>query len=192
MSTTTEVYGREIRGEISRYIDAPKDQRTFTAVLPVIDALLEFPEVEAIRWEQFTRYLNDGDACEFTTTHVTVKYVGDDTSGDSEDGYMDLSGEYPPGYFDTHGYADYQRDAQGRTLWNAVRVVPDGKIEVDYRDRRYYVDGVVREDLEALHRQLNGMINSGEFHVELSKFFGDPSQVTATRDGFDVETYDHE
>jgi len=35
-------------------------------------------------------------------------------------------------------------------------------------------------------------LHSGHYNVELLEYFGDPAQVTATREGFDVEDYEHE
>ena len=50
----------------------------------------KFPELEAVRWNQYTPYFNDGDPCEFRVGDLTYKLAGDDESGDYEDGFQDV------------------------------------------------------------------------------------------------------
>jgi hypothetical protein len=35
------------------------------------------PDVEAVRWQQYTPYFNDGDTCEFSVHDPEVKFKGD-------------------------------------------------------------------------------------------------------------------
>jgi hypothetical protein len=47
----------------------------------------EWPEIEGIRWTQYTPYFNDGDPCVF---HVNGSYVKiGDEGGDDDDGWKD-------------------------------------------------------------------------------------------------------
>lgn len=54
-----------------------------------------FPQIEALRWTQYTPYFNDGDACTFSVNEVDLKLVDreidpeldDDEAG--EDGWID-------------------------------------------------------------------------------------------------------
>lgn len=47
------------------------------------------PSVIAVRWEQFTPYFNDGEACEFSVREPAVKIEGmPDDVGEAEDGFM--------------------------------------------------------------------------------------------------------
>lgn len=61
----------------------------------VIDELVKgvfeaHPEVEAIRWQQYTPYFNDGEPCVFGLNRLGFKITGtSDTAGDYEDGFWD-------------------------------------------------------------------------------------------------------
>lgn len=48
-----------------------------------------WPEVEAIRWAQYTPYFNDGEPCVFGVNNATVKLVGDEDDGEYGDGFND-------------------------------------------------------------------------------------------------------
>jgi len=50
----------------------------------------ELDGVEAIRWEQYTPYFNDGDACEFWVNEPRIKFNNTpEDAGDYEDGFID-------------------------------------------------------------------------------------------------------
>jgi hypothetical protein len=111
------------------------------------------PDIEAVRWRQYTPYFNDGDPCVFRLGDVFMKFVGDtdEESGDYEDGFI--------------------------STWS-VKYSEDLTDEV--KKARVAAGAVVSE----LFRQFDddAMLAS----------FGDHVMVTATRDGFDVDEYDHD
>lgn len=189
-----ELLGRPILGDIQHY--STKNQvepRPISELVDALDALLAFPEVESVRWEQYTPYFNDGDVCEFGIGDVYIKFIGQDSGGDRDDGFSSNGKSYPPGYYDTH----YDRYAYGRrTDWRTGQVTetkpPEGKIPGEWKDQAFYVDGVVRPDIEAAFNELNSAVQDEAFEVDLHKHFGDPAQVTATREGFNVEHYEHD
>ncbi|MFO0578681.1 MAG: hypothetical protein U1A78_32160 [Polyangia bacterium] len=47
-----------------------------------------FPAVRAIRWQQYTPYFNDGDACTFSVHTPRVRLDDESTEGDYEDGFL--------------------------------------------------------------------------------------------------------
>lgn len=47
-----------------------------------------FPAVRAIRWQQYTPYWNDGDACTFSVHTPRVRLDDESTEGDYEDGFL--------------------------------------------------------------------------------------------------------
>lgn len=54
--------------------------------------MLENPNIEAVRWAQYTPYFNDGDTCEFGVGELYFKLVGGDPeAGDDGDGFQYLS-----------------------------------------------------------------------------------------------------
>lgn len=154
--------GRPIEGEVNHYTGELPPQKDPQEFLDALDNLLEVPGVEAVRWQQYTPYFNDGEACEFRIYSAEVKLEGLDEGGDYDDGWRE---EY--------GFYDYSKgDYSNRELIE----VPG----VDVSD--------VKEALGAFER----VLESGEHYVVLNKKFGDPAQVTATTAGFNVEYYDHE
>ncbi|MFE7797020.1 hypothetical protein [Nocardia sp. NPDC057440] len=50
----------------------------------------------------------------------------------------------------------------------------------------------VSDELLTALQKLESALESGAHDVKLRQYFGDPAEVTATREGFDVEFYDHE
>jgi hypothetical protein len=46
--------------------------------------------LESIKWEQYTPYFNDGEACEFRVNNPSFKFTGVEDAGDYEDGYQDV------------------------------------------------------------------------------------------------------
>ncbi|MBM4707887.1 hypothetical protein GS982_01575 [Rhodococcus hoagii] len=202
--TDNTIAGRPINGEISHYSSKEIcEQRPIQEFLDALDALFAFPEVEAVRWEQYTPYFNDGDACEFGIREVRIKFVGgDEEAGEREDGFIESGLDFPPGYFDTHSYGDYKYYAADGTEVDANKrwgmrgvtskhVFPEGKARATYTDMKFYVNGEVREDIEKAYGDFARRVG-GAHEIDLRKHFGDPAQVTATREGFDVEFYEHE
>jgi hypothetical protein len=50
------------------------------------------PDVEALRWTQYTPYFNDGEPCVFGASDLTIKRVGSaGDEGDDEDGFEHAS-----------------------------------------------------------------------------------------------------
>lgn len=157
MSDDNLTIDRPIKGDISHYSSkTPIEQGTVGEFLDSLDAVLAVEGVEAVRWEQYTPYFNDGEACEFTIYELGVKFTGDDESGDYGDGFLD---GWSIGYEDGNGNypyrGDFVTDAQARAF-------NDAKLNLD------------------------------RFEDVLRKNFGDPAQVTATQDGFNVEYYEHD
>ena len=189
-----ELLGRPITGDVSHYSTKERvEPRPISELLEALDGLLEFPEVEAVRWTQYSPYFNDGDVCEFGVNDPHIKFVGQDEGGDYEDGFSDDGKSYPPGYWDTH-YKSYEYGT--RRDWRTGQVTtltpPADKAPHNWSDQEFYVNGVVRPDIEAAFRKFSSELQQSAFEIDLHKHFGDPARVTATREGFEVEDYDHD
>lgn len=128
------------------------------------------PGVQAIVWTQYTPYFNDGETCEFN--------VNDPTFTNSPNG-EDVSpwGEY---------------EGKDDSIWACQNVS-----YVLESDRSYYKEeanrinaagGVDADSCSAFER----MLMSSEMEDVFLAMFGDHVKVIATRDGFDVEDYDHD
>lgn len=90
MSTVLKsVGGRPVTGYIpSGYREQLPDQKPIEDFVAALDTLFAFPEVEAVRWSQYTPSFNDGDPCVFSTGQFYVKLVGVEEGGENEDGYF--------------------------------------------------------------------------------------------------------
>jgi len=80
---------RPIEGDINVRTRSQKEQGTAAEFLAALDTILNVEGVEAVKWDQYTPYFNDGEPCEFSVYDYSVKYASDDLSGDGEDGFVD-------------------------------------------------------------------------------------------------------
>jgi len=54
-----------------------------------IDLKKTIPTLEAVKWEQYTPYFNDGDSCTFSLHGVYFRFAGvKDDAGDYNDGFL--------------------------------------------------------------------------------------------------------
>lgn len=157
--------GRPIDGEPQRFSSPAPPQADPQDFLDALDELLAVDGVEAVRWEQYTPYFNDGDVCEFNTREPRVKLsFGDDDAGDYDDGWYSV--------YDLDGDV-YDRDTRA---WIEGNGTINGRSTVE-----------IKAALDRFGSELGP-----KHYVVLNEKFGDPAQVTATKAGFDVEGYDHD
>lgn len=162
-TTPNTLAGRPINGDIQHYGSSPTEQKPIEEFLAALDAVFAFPEVQSIKWQQYTPYFNDGDACEFSIyePRVQVEGVAED-DGDYEDGYI--------------------------TAWDIKwgNVIGPGEHNKEVRYPQ------VSAELGAAMQAFSDAAEGGAHEADLRKAFGDPAEVTATREGFDVEYYEHD
>lgn len=110
----------------------------------------ENPTAEAIKWNQYTPYFNDGDECTFRLGDFTIKIFGVTEQ------------KYGESFFDDYDFKpEYIKDS----LKGHENVGTNlAKFEKLFKDQ---------DDL-------------------LKMIFGDHVEVIATREGFDVEEFEHE
>lgn len=157
--------GRPIEGEPQRFSEPMPPQADPQDFLDALDELLAVEGVEAVRWEAYTPYFNDGDVCEYSTNEPRVKLsFGEEEAGDYGDGWYST--------YDLDGSV-YDRDTR---TWIDGNNMINGHSTVEVKD--------------ALSRF--GSELGPKHYVVLSEKFGDPAQVTATKAGFEVEGYEHE
>jgi hypothetical protein len=161
-----------------------------------IDKILAVPGVEAIRWTQFTPYFNDGDECSFGVHEIRIKIEGaelEDYDYERDDGFASAyslfeyngtyehPGEYPPYVAKGRpGHEEYEaavKDVQAK-----------GRLYYSPENKTFVVNGFdttpIRDAVKAF--------NTYEFEHVLETNFGDHAEVTATKDGFSIEFFDHE
>ncbi len=128
-------WGRPIDGEIPRYTSTvvQDDPKKF---IEVLDQVLDYPTVEAVRWSGGTPSFNDGDPCVFRVYLNGIKL----------------------------------REAQ----------------EDEFVESYYLEDKTLRKLVD----KFESILTSGKHNIELNRLFGDPSEVTATKEGFKIDYYD--
>lgn len=177
---TNEVFGRPIKGDINHYTGALPEQEDPAKFIEALDKLLAHPKVSKVRWTQYTPYFNDGEACEFSSHGAQISLVGAERVAD-EEGYEDSEGRwYDEGdeiFYDTYSLYTYETDENGIVQRNSGKV--------------YKVKGIETEDVAVALAEFEIHLNS-KHYVWLNETFGDPAEVTATAEGFEVEFYEHE
>ena len=127
------------------------------------------PGVTAIVWTQYTPYFNDGDTCEFRVNDPTFTNAPDP---------------------ENIRWEDYEGEEEN--VWTATNIG-----YVLQSDREWYADTkrLIQEqggvDVESCNMMARAICSSEMEDVMLA-MFGDHSKIVATRDGFEVEEYDHD
>lgn len=86
--------GRPVTGDIGYQYASRSEQWPDEQFLPLLDAVLNAPGVESVKWHQYTPSFNDGDPCTFSLGEIGVRLT--DTDEDSEEGV------YEDGYIGTY------------------------------------------------------------------------------------------
>lgn len=174
MSNT--VFNLPIVGDINRNTRTVTEQQDTALLEEALYEVFDLSEVIAVRWHQYTPYFNDGDPCVFGVHSFGVKFVDvTDDEGDYEDGFID------PDYRLVNWDYEYNpfRKVNPR-LSNTSKLI--------FGDTSYENIKVKLDILNELSRR----IQDGMHEVFLQKTFGDHAEVTATRDGFSVDYYEHD
>lgn len=161
-----QAFGRPINGEISP-TTPPAPQAPEEEFIEALDRLLATEGVTAVRWEGYTPYFNDGDACEYSVDEVRVSLsFGDEDAGEREDGF----------------YSD----------WDLYELGEGNTWSEQYENRTFTVGGKDVSHVSEALKTFNTVATGGQHFDLLKRLFGDHAQVTATAEGFDVEFYEHD
>lgn len=159
--------GRPVNGDISHYSEhRVVEQWDAEKFVELLDAVLDLPGVKAVRWNQYTPYFNDGEACVFSANDIRIQTEDtDEDAGDYEDGFEEV-----------------------------YELQPDGEYVGNWPDRKFVVkdENDPKFPLYDAANSLNQGIAGGHFDNLVLPTFGDPAEVTATKEGFDVEFYEHD
>jgi hypothetical protein len=128
------------------------------------------PGITALKWTQYTPYFNDGDPCEFCVNDV---YFTNAPADELEN--VSVWGEY---------------EGEDESVW----VVPGMKYTLS---SKYHAEDAAKiraaggVDVDSC-QLIDKMIQSSEMEDIMEEMFGDHVVITATRDGFDVNDYEHD
>lgn len=153
------------------YVAAVKEKGQAAADYLFQNFLSEWPDVEAIRWEQYTPYFMDGDPCVFGVNEPSLKVNGAlaDTLIEAGTAYYAAEAANGREFYATYEYT-LQDDHEEEGWVDSYNIYDDG-FKNAVRDL-----GNAMQDLEDV----------------LEQTFGDHSQVTVTRQGYDVSEYSHD
>jgi hypothetical protein len=169
---TDKFFDKPIHGTVSHYTDSPGEQHDPDVLLHYLDSLLELEEVAKVRWNQYTPYFNDGDACVFNvhSPEVLLAVEAEEANEDDEDWDYDEGRWRGPYDLFTYGWGESWQERN-----------ESGKYEVAGVDTTK-----VKKRLQELEDEMN-------YHeVILSDRFGDPAEVTYDGEKFVVEHYSHD
>ena len=122
----------------------------------------KYPKVESFGWNQYTPYFNDGDTCTFS----------------ANTDYISINGEY----------AD-DAEWMGETIvtnwgtYNRETKVYDGKVEIPNEKHD--------SELESASEDIRNFLQTFDDEFYIRKF-GDHSEITVTKEGVEVDDYDHD
>lgn len=138
------------------------------------------PQVESIVWTQYAPYFNDGDACVFRVHEFSFKgTLGEVKTGSSSEENEDEDDDWDD---------DEEDDLRSRI---------NEAVGYEWSDeKREYVHGTIRP----LTPEEESFINDAdeleelchELQNEMKILFGADAQITATRDGFEADDYQHD
>lgn len=165
---TKTILGRPINGDVDKRYFKPVEQWGAERLIADLDAIFAAdPNISAINWRQYTPYFNDGDPCEFSA-------------------YLNEDGLVAYDRVPTHWSWDEAYDDEGE-----IRVETDSYFRHGEYDReRGYV--FTLKDIPAAAEVIQLLSNFQHYEAVCREHFGEHSQVIATRDGFNVEYYEHD
>ena len=127
------------------------------------------PGITAVVWTQYTPYFNDGEACVFSVHEATFTNAPDP---------------------ENIRWGEYNGDEEDVWATDNITYVlnSDRTYHKETREAIIAAGGVDADSCSAFER----MLMSSEMEDVFLAMFGDHVKVIATRDGFDVEDYDHD
>jgi hypothetical protein len=166
--------------------EAAVTQKSAEEFIALVDTLLAVDGVEAIRWHQYTPYFNDGEPCEFSVGEATVnldeKFGANEAEGDYEDGFLSD--------YNLHGEVVDDKDFPRK---NFSYGTPEyGAAYAEWMLERYE-NKLNGHDTTPILKALNEFnANASAIETVAKANFGDHAVVTATREGFSVDFYEHD
>jgi hypothetical protein len=130
------------------------------------------PGITAIKWSQYTPYFNDGEECIFSVNQPCFTNAPDDELEN------------------VTAYGDYDGEAEGVWATDSINYVLTSGREwhAETADAIRKSGGIDIASTDSF----SSMLQSHEMQDVMQAMFDNHVVVTATRNGFDVEEYDHE
>jgi len=168
------------------------------------------PEIDSVFWMQYTPYFNDGDVCEFSVHEPQFTLVDDEEPDFYEGSYLyvesdldiaqkhleeALSYAADPGSWVEAFKTDYL-NRYGRDYYtqNPRPVYSIQSAQEDVDRIRAFLDKYTAQDVERINAAYSSLANEIRMVDEdiMRAIYGDHVKVTITRDGTEIESYEHD
>lgn len=165
--TETKKELRAINGELKEAHKVLKDNSKKT--LKLLEKLIKgTPEIEAVRWKQYTPGFNDGEPCEFSVMDLEIKFNPDFFPVDEEKRYKDNGEEEETSDFVSTEEIDSFFERQVDVL--------------NFKDVQR-----AEQTAELLCKIHGTLVNATGM---LEETFGTNVEITLTKDGIEKDDYD--
>lgn len=167
----TTFLGIPIEGDITE-ADRRAKQRPLHEFSPIIQAVLNDPNIIEFGWSQYTPYFNDGDPCVFSANGIWVRTKADVTPDDED-------------FYSTN--ESYALDSGESVLSNVKQWDSTARAHVTVKGLSPWIYAAY-DKADALDTAVQG----GAFDDVLQEAFGDHAEVTVAKDKITVERYSHD
>jgi hypothetical protein len=145
------------------------------------------PDFNSFSWTQYTPYFNDGDPCDFSA-HTDYIRIDDD---EEETSLYELENDLKELKRKDKVIKNLQKEIEG--------LIEQGKKEDDWeikhkKNRIDTLNSLNIEDVEKKYKflnEINDLMQNMDQDV-LETMFGDHAKVIVTREGAEVESYEHD
>jgi len=124
------------------------------------------PLIEGFKWHQYTPHFNDGAPCKFSVWGPYIKF-------NESFHKVDLDNHYMSGYMNASEYGDL-----GDKFFESKEDI------LNYKE--------INELKKSVNSALELFAYLSQMESELREMFGDGVEVIVTKDGVEVENYDHD
>lgn len=167
----------ELQNKFEQLINEQKElQKKFqeTAQPLFKETMKEFwdknPGISAVVWTQYTPYFNDGETCEFGVNDPVFTNAPTDE------------------LYNVNPYGEYEGEEENVWAMESYVLTSDREYYAEERKKALSSGGVNVASCSLLSK----MICSSELENVMESMFGNHVKVIATRDGFDIEDFDHD
>ncbi len=167
------------------------------------------PEIDHVFWVQYTPYFNDGEPCTFSVHDIYYVLVGESENEDCEGSYLYTQEDYDTSLANLKQVRQYCSDPTGWfDAYKAKHKLPDtAKLEW-YRPWPYTVERAQEEvgrielqreaytveDAERINKAFQAFYECMALIPEeiMQAIYGDHSRVVISRNGTEIEEYNHD
>lgn len=216
MSTDTlkalEANFKELNQKIAEVQKEMREKSTGYIELAAQSVFENCPEVESIFWTQYTPYFNDGEACEFSVNEIYFALEGDEEVDDYEGSIIYTAENLEKAKKDLENVLNYEKDPNawieqyktdyynriGRVWSGSWQPSPYPSTSEAAQERvdeiQEFLNKYGADQLDKINSSIDGfrnVVNSIQDDI-MQSLFGDHVKITLTRDGMEIDEYNHD